>query len=250
MSKSASSGGQEYLVSVSDLMAGLIFIFIITLMIFVLQFQTITASLQSAEGTRGVILTKLADELGAEGLEVEIVEEQGILRLTGNSVNFAFGATDPIPDHLRRIDLLGRVMLRVLPCFVHPPPEPTCEELEVDRVIYSGLLSLVLIEGHTDAAPVGRSSRFRDNVELSGLRAASVYRLLRASHPTLDSILVRPGERRERILSISGYGAQRRLAGLDSLDSAHRRIDLRFLMEPARDGIPASEAVLGGLGER
>jgi len=140
-------------------------------------------------------------------------------------------------------------MLQVLPCFVRST-DPTCEAIGVDRQRYSALLSTVLIEGHTDAAPVGRSSRFLDNVELSGLRAASVHRQLRASYPILDSILVRPGERAERILSISGYGAQRLLVGLDSLDSAHRRIDLRFLMEPARSGTPPAEAVQRELGGR
>lgn len=245
MNENRSSSGQEYLVSVSDLMAGLIFIFIITLMIFVLRLQTVTVSLQSAEATRTEVIRKVASELEARGLEVEVVEEQGILRLTSNSINFGFGAVDPIAEHVPRIQLLGSVLLEVLPCFIRLPSDDnaSCDALGVDRQRYSALLSTVLIEGHTDAAPVGRSIRFRDNVELSGLRAASVHRELTAAYPQMDSVLVRPGERAERVLSISGYGAQRRLAGLDSLDAAHRRIDLRFLMEPPSRETPAADAV-------
>lgn len=243
MSSNSAAGGQDYLVSVSDLMAGLIFIFIITLMIFVLRLQTVTVSLQSSKDTQTVIIELIAKELRAEGLEVELVPEQGILRLTSNSVNFSFGATDPIPDHLPRIDLLGRVMLRVLPCFVRQPSDPTCEAININRERYAALLTTVLIEGHTDAAPVGLTSRFRDNVELSGLRAAAVHRELRSYHPAIDSVLVRPGPQGERVLSISGYGAQRLLTGVDSLDASHRRIDLRFLMEPPRGTTPAAGAM-------
>ena len=243
-----SSSGQEYLVSASDLMASLIFVFIITLMIFVLRLQTVTVSLQSATDTQAVILTLVAKSLEENGLEVEVVPEQGILRLTSSAVNFAFGATDPIPEHLTRVELIGRVMLDVLPCFVRPPTDITCEGLGVDRERYSALLSTVLIEGHTDAAPVAGGNRFRDNVELSGLRAASVHRVLRTSYPTIDSVLVRPGERAERILSISGYGAQRLIPSLDPLSAAQRRIDLRFLMEPFQDQNPVPEAVQAELG--
>jgi len=245
---STTSSGQEYLVSASDLMASLIFVFIITLMIFVLRLQTVTVSLQSATDTQAVILTLVAKSLEENGLEVEVVPEQGILRLTSSSVNFAFGATDPIPEHLPRVELIGRVLLDVLPCFIRLPTDITCQGLDVDRERYSALLSTVLIEGHTDAAPVGVANRFRDNVELSGLRAASVHRVLRASYPTIDSVLVRPGERAERVLSISGYGAQRLISDLDSLSAAQRRIDLRFLMEPFQNQNPVPEAVQAELG--
>jgi len=251
---STTSAGQEYLVSASDLMASLIFVFIITLLIFVLRLQTVTISMQSAEDTQAVILSLVAKSLEENGLEVEIVPDQGILRLTSSSVNFAFGATDPIPEHVPRVELIGRVMLEVLPCFVNPPTDSTCEGLNVDRGRYTALLSTVLIEGHTDAAPVGTANRFRDNVELSGLRAASVHRVLRTSYPTIDSVLVRPGERRERILSISGYGAQRLIPDVDPLSETQRRIDLRFLMEPFQGvnpvpGVnPVTDAVRDQLG--
>lgn len=226
------SGGQEYLVSVSDLMAGLIFVFIITLMVFAIRLQMVRDSLAGADDTRAQLLVVLQGELQKAGLDVEVVADQGILRLTTNSVNFGFGRTDPIPEHLERVDLIGTVFLRVLPCFLRPPTDPSCEQVGVERTRYAALLSTVLIEGHTDAVPVGAGSRFRDNVELAGLRAAAVLRRLRDVHPEVDSVLVRPGELREQVLSISGYGAQRLLPGIDPASDAHRRIDLRFLMEP------------------
>ncbi|MCY7562862.1 OmpA family protein, partial [Paenibacillus macerans] len=34
----------------------------------------------------------------------------------------------------------------------------------------------ISIEGHTDSQPIGRSSKFKDNWELSGARALSVLR--------------------------------------------------------------------------
>lgn len=231
-------GTQNYLISVSDLMSGLIFIFIITLMIFVVLFQQATESIQSAEATRKELLETLQDELETRGLNVTIDTLQGILRLTERSINFPRARAEPEPAHLPRVRVLADVLSDVLPCFVVRSPAP-CRH-DIDRIKYAASVHLLMIEGHTDAVPVGERLRFRDNLELSGGRAASIHRLLVDAAPVLSELRNRDAS---QILSISGYGAQNLLIPDDPFAPGNRRIDLRFLMEAPSSSSPAAPGV-------
>lgn len=222
---------QSFLVSVSDLMSSMIFIFIITLMMFALRFNSATTSLESATSTRTKILRMLRDSL-APSLEVEIVERQGILRLTAQSINFPSGSADPIPDHEPRIRALATVLGQVLPCFL--PGRAQCDGMllrTIDTVRYAAVLEAVLIEGHTDTVPIAGAlrSRYPSNMELSGARAARVLQLMSSNVRSLDSLRNRDGL---QLLSISGYGERRLADSTNRAGASNRRIDLRFLMEP------------------
>lgn len=72
---------ENYFVSMTDLMVGLVFIFIILLMYFALQFQEVTEELTGANKTRTEILEQLQETLKARGVEVIIDRDNGILRL-------------------------------------------------------------------------------------------------------------------------------------------------------------------------
>jgi flagellar motor protein MotB len=220
--------GQGYLVTVSDLMAGLLFIFIITLMIFVLRFEEATANIRGAERTRAVLLRTLQEELELRDLAVTVDTLQGVLRLNERSINFPQGSADPVPAHVGRVRVLAEVLTEVLPCFVATAREECArEDLRIPSL--SASVNVLMVEGHTDSLRVGDRSRFRSNLELSGGRAAAIHELLVAEAPLLGRLRNRDGS---QILSISGYGAQQPLIPEDPLDAANRRIDLRFLMEP------------------
>jgi flagellar motor protein MotB len=208
-------------------MAGLVFLFIITLMIFVLQYQTATASIQSSDRTRQYLLEMLRDSLEAEGLRVEVDESNGVLRLTEQSINFPSGSDEPTEGHESRIRTLARVMDKVIPCFV--PERPRCASPPPEQ--YSATIDALLIEGHTDTQLLGQEHRLRDNLELSGARAATVHRTLVEEAPLLDSLV---SAEDVRLLSISGYGARRLLDAECDTCEVNRRIDLRFIMAPPR----------------
>jgi hypothetical protein len=72
---------ESYFVSMTDMMVGLLFIFILMLMYFALQYQKTTEQLTNANKTRGEILVKIGESLKSQGFEVEINPESGILRL-------------------------------------------------------------------------------------------------------------------------------------------------------------------------
>jgi chemotaxis protein MotB len=224
--------GQNYLVSVSDLMAGLIFVFIITLMIFALRFQMSVEVLQGAESRRTELLRTLEADLSARDLRVTVDTLQGILRLTEQSINFPSGSADPEPAHLARVRTLAEVLDDVLPCFVSAAL-PRCERDDLHPGgTDAASVSVLLLEGHTDSRGISlNQSRFRDNLELSGARSASIHRLLVSHRPFLSALKNSDGA---EIVSISGYGFQQLLVPEDPLNDANRRIELRFLMEPPR----------------
>ncbi|HKI84151.1 MAG TPA: hypothetical protein VKA63_07435 [Candidatus Krumholzibacteria bacterium] len=218
---------QTYLVSVSDLMAGLIFLFIITLMIFVFRYQSAAAEIRSANETRHHLLETLQDSLRMRGLKVEIDDRTGVLRLTEKSINFPVGSSEPELDHIPRVRVLAEILAKVLPCYV--PTGGHCPTRRSPDL--AGEIQALMIEGHTDTLHLGSGSRLRNNLELSGARAATIERLLIGFDPVLDSLR---NQDSLKILSISGYGAERLLDPKDPLTEKNRRIDLRFIMEAPR----------------
>ncbi len=72
----------------------------------------------------------------------------------------------------------------------------------------------VRIEGHSDAVPLGRSSRFRDNWDLSTARAHQVMQFFMTRTPLPDSYF-----------SVSGYGPFHPLVDLQNYDE-NRRVEI------------------------
>lgn len=72
---------ENYFISMTDMMVGLVFIFIILLMYYALQFNQVTDKLSGADRDRAEILQKLKQTLKEKGVEVEIDTQNGILHL-------------------------------------------------------------------------------------------------------------------------------------------------------------------------
>ncbi len=232
--------GQGYLVSVSDLMAGVVFLFLITLMIFALSLGQATESLQSAKATQRFILNALKEKLESAGIQVEIDREAGVLRLPNKeqSINFPVGKAEPLLVGQRNIDKLAHVLMQVVPCFVsNEEADKYCELKPMpDKKKYAAKIEVLLIEGHTDPLKIDtQHSRFQDNYELSGARAAFVLNRIRdfaeAKHGKQIFGVLKNSQNQE-ILSISGYADRRPLPATDPDSEKNRRIDLRFVMEP------------------
>lgn len=241
-----------YLISVSDMMSGLLFIFIITLMAFVYNFQQAEeqaqleqARLKQAEeqaqqeqarlerrnelldNTRKVqreMLEQIKNELAKRGIQVVVVENQGVLRLSENAIEFRSGRASLNPEERDKLIEIGRVLSSVLPCYTAAPPKDLeCKE-EAE-----GKLESVFIEGHTDNQPVGANSPFEDNWDLSAKRAITAYHVLQDSVPQLMELNNRAGD---PLFSVSGYGSGRPINehAEPTPDKGNRRIDLRFIM--------------------
>ena len=236
---------EGYLASVSDLMAALIFVFILTVAVFALRLAETVEELTDSRQARADIVLTLAEKIKSV-VAIEVAPEHGVLHIreadedgTHQGISFPVGRADPTPQSGKAIGALAHALAEVLPCYVSGSqsdaqrvharrpqhcgalvqPEP-CEDKDASKV------DTLLIEGHTDKQPfVDRMSGVDHNLDLSSQRAAAVFREMTACQPVLEQF-ANTSER--RILGVSGYGAYRQ--EFES-DDKNRRIDLRFMME-------------------
>jgi flagellar motor protein MotB len=231
---------ESYFISMTDLMVGLLFIFIIMLMVFALQYREAerknleaeevqkrtTERLVDADQVRDEILERLREYLLNHGLVVDVVKDQGVLRL-GEEILFAKGSPDTNND--KAIDILAQALATVLPCFTAKSSSPPTDCPPKRAVIES-----IFIEGHTDVDALTPRPGMRDNLDLSAIRATNTFRRLVAKRPDL---LEFKNTRDFSILSVSGYGEYRPAAQGEPTPenkAKNRRIDLRLLMTTPR----------------
>ena len=257
----SSEEGENYFVSMTDMMIGVLFIFIIMLMAFALDFRQKTDVQEDAVDVARQVAAKLADlqgqvrgeittldhaqearrqllrdiqaQLKTEGLDVQIDEANGVLRLTENAVRFASNSSDLADTATQKAKLnvgkIAHVLEHVLPnyaaCHVVSDGPPTC------GTDIGSAIETVFVEGHTDVTGVkDAADRERRNWQLSVERSVNTYRELLVQAPSLHTLR---NHLQQEIVSVSGYSSTRPIDPGDGADAwtRNRRIDLRFVME-------------------
>jgi len=242
---------ENYFISMTDMMVGMLFIFIIMLMVFALNYRKgdncLTAiltknaklshditenvnkiqndvrdqieALELAADQRRRLLADISQRLIEQGLAVQVDQQNGVLRLTEEAVLFA--STKSVLDAAARsaVGKVGKVLNDVVSKYT------ACEKAQADVCDKSASLDTIFIEGHTDSTGDDQS-----NWILSTERATATYREMLAGHPALRDFRNRHGE---QIISVSGYSSTRPIAQGNSKESwtKNRRIDLRFVMD-------------------
>ena len=223
--------GESYFISMTDMMVGLLLVFIILLAYFALNLQTKTAELTDGNETRKEILEALEDALKKRGVPVYIDPDNGILRLP-DDILFAKGEWILSLQGQASVSRVANAMVDILPCYTVGLPCPK------ERSPHS--IDAIFVEGHTDS---DRMLGGMDNYDLSVRRAANTFRKLRNAEPGLVLLRNRPlGETGSApILSLSGYGPDRPIQNGTNEQSKkqNRRIDLRFLMVAPEAGTGA-----------
>jgi flagellar motor protein MotB len=263
------SDGGNYFASMTDLMLGLLFIFIIMLMAFALNMRDAERKMSDAasdsavaeqkmsvaasdlaeaqrklsEATRELtesdlarreMLRQLAQLLQGQ-VPVIVDEENGTLQL-GDDVLFPKGSADTYPEALPKLRLLAKALDAVLPCYARVGD---ARPLDYCGATSKGRLEAVYIEGHTDSTPI-RTSRFQNNWDLSAARASETFKKLIEDFPALGGL---ENDRNEHLIGVSGYGDLRPVDAADTPEAMqkNRRIELRFIMvspqTPALDGL-------------
>jgi flagellar motor protein MotB len=242
----AAGEGGDYFASMTDLMLGLIFIFIIMLVGFAMNLHSAESRMETqlrpseTALARHEMLHDVARILKGV-LPVTIDEENGTLQL-GGDILFPQGSADTYRDALPKLKLLARALDLVLPCYaVVPDAGPLAQCAGKAK----GRLDAVYIEGHSDATPI-RTERFKNNWDLSAARATETFKRLVGYVPGLAKLA---NDRGERLIGVSGYGATRPVdeSKTPLAMQRNRRIELRFIM--ARSETPQLDAMTGLIDE-
>jgi flagellar motor protein MotB len=259
---------ENYFVSMTDMMVGMLFIFIIMLMMFALNFrkgddaserirkclsevvaqnaalsEQINAKIASVQkdiqeplnaleltaDQRERLLNDLQEKLKAEGItEVGVTDNNTVLRLTEGAVRFD---PDKFDLDAKAQDNVARIARALSPLIAQYSACKASDQTSTCADHKGATLETVFIEGHTDTTgSPNLLERDRKNWLLSTDRATATYRAIVAVAPELTTFRNR---RDEQILSVSGYSSTRPIVtGDDKLAWAqNRRIDLRFTMD-------------------
>ncbi len=218
----------DFFISMTDMMVGMIFLFIIMLMFFALkldrsatQSANLVANLATTEEVRANILRDLKDDMARQGVSLLINRHQGVLSLSEN-ILFDKGKAELSRRGEDVVSLLAQSIYSNLSCYtVMSDGSPV-----LDCPVTPHSIEAVLIEGHTDS-----DGADINNWNLSVKRSFNAYQAMMAANPNLPRLLNRNGQ---SIFSIAGYGKQRPNYPNDTDDNKHknRRIDIRVIMVP------------------
>ena len=251
-------GAEGYFASVSDLMVGILFVFLLMLTVFALNYRVaehdqevsrarfdiekaradrvrelleqaaaqLQQDIEASSNARDRLLTTLETTLSQRGIQVWVDRQAGILHLPGDLLFDTLSATLG-PRQRDSVGILANALAQILPCFTPITDRTQCELPNLP------VLETVLVEGHTDRRPIGvAGTSFRDNDQLSTERALAVFAELRRAQPSLDAL--RNADGSYPLLGVSGFGDRRPLPQAQGTTEAdyglNRRIDLRFLL--------------------
>ena len=103
----------------SDLMVGLLFVFMILLVYFSLQFKQVRDQYVGGNEARATIVTELEGRIKERGIPVVVEPENGILRLP-EDVLFGSGQATLNGGGLRAVGVVAEELVAILPCYSHP----------------------------------------------------------------------------------------------------------------------------------
>lgn len=209
-----------YWISFSDILSGLLVIFVLASLALILELtQTRVVvndairEIAKAETVRRDILREVASELRNKNIPIEISDNDTVLR---------------IPDHLLTFETNE---YRI-------PPQPGARNaaLEIGEVLYNAIvrekrwqyLDTIFIEGHTDRRV---SPRHMGNWGLSTFRAISVWNFWNEQLPKEARLAGLVNHSGTPLFSVSGYGETRPMQFEQETEAdfqKNRRIDIRF----------------------
>ena len=253
-----SSKEGSYDASIGDLMASVLFIFILLLIMFILKLNNKKDSFSKPQEVRSELFKKFKKEFKKNGMIVEIDEKNGVLRFASDKGVFFKPNSDKLSIHGENVFTIVREVFEdLLPCYTHSDNfKKYCKDKSKNKGTV-GYLETVLIEGHTDRDPLKGKAKenYKDNLDLSSKRALKTFRFLlnfeerKKSNSddegnTLYELFNKNSKHPiyERVFGFAGYGALRTLSPAfdkkkltQKQKKKDRRIDIRFIMSPPKE---------------
>ncbi len=220
----ASSDENPYWISFSDIMAGLLVIFMLASVMLILELaerkQKIDEAIQQIVNTnqlRETMLFEIETKLSALGIQVIISDDKTVLHIPEESLAFETRQYAIPRQSEVVVEQIGRTIY---------------ETIRSDKRF--GRIDTIFIEGHTDSRPARGFMEGLGNWGLSTARATSVWTFWTDGFDFSDNIRELRNERGEPLFSVSGYADTRPLEAVDDTAEKrrrNRRIDVRFSMK-------------------
>lgn len=215
VSVNAERASNAWKVTYSDLLTGLLAFF---LLLIIKAEQDANTTFKFADQMKDVIYAKVLKEKQSRGIDwlyVEHAGPKGIKLLIPSEIGeqtFFQSADDQIV--LNFIFYLRTVAQIISTLELEKIPVRNADIFRKLEASGKTVKINVRVEGHSDAVPLGRSSRFRDNWDLSTARAHQVAQYLLSETPIPESFF-----------SISGYGPFHPLVDVRNYDE-NRRVEI------------------------
>jgi chemotaxis protein MotB len=217
----ASESESNYLASASDLMIGLLFVFIILVVVLALEQRRQEAVFNQTKDPRGAVVTELGGALApALGGDIRIDPATGVISLP-ESLLFNIGKATLEPKGVEALRQAASALQAVLPCFV---ANQKAGHAECSQNPAGHQIDTIFIEGHTDSRPMSTPGYTNTNLSLD--RAQAVHKVLVTETPLSRY----RNKQNQPMFSFSAYADSRPIAGTDPTDSRNRRVDLRIVM--------------------
>ena len=220
-----------YWISFSDIMTGLLIIFILATLQLMLELSETKKEVDDAitellkiNAIRKEMLDEIKVDLSKNNIAVEVVENSTVVRIPDEQLYFRQSRYEIPDDKKYVVNEIGKVLFNALK--------------KNDRY---KLVDTIFIEGHTDSVPAPRLPR--GNWGLSADRAVAVWKYWRENEQYGEEIQNLGEEKelgkvkRKQLFSVSGYAETRRIIIDDDTPARqkiNRRIDIRFAMNPPR----------------
>jgi flagellar motor protein MotB len=223
----------NYFASMTDMVVGILFIFIIMIAYFAFQVSSakednpLTKYKNKVEKFKKEIAQQVVDELKQHNIEAQVSPKNpGVVTLKGSGLFLSGDSSiEAQPGTKEKIDFLSDVITKKIQCIVYKGAAPNC--INKDKIF----LDAIFIEGHTDNIVPSRTLNdgSKNNLELSAKRATNTYSEMVQKNP-IFSLFKNLDD--EQILNVSGYGEHRPAESnaTSAGQEANRRIDIRFVM--------------------
>ncbi|MCF7807184.1 MAG: OmpA family protein [Candidatus Marinimicrobia bacterium] len=215
LSLTAARASNSWKVTYSDLLTGLLSFF---LLLIIKAEQESNTTFKFAAQLKDQVYAQVLDEKSARQLEWLYVEHAGpkgikllIPSEIGNQTFFQSGNDQIVSDFLFYLSTVADIVEGLE---LEKIPQRYAAIFERLETAGKSVKINVRIEGHSDAVPLGRSSRFRDNWDLSTARAREVMQYFVEETPIPEAYF-----------SMSGYGPFHPLVDVNRYDE-NRRVEI------------------------
>ena len=207
-------------------MIGLLFIFIILVVVLALEQRRQEAELDAVKGAadpRASVTEVIGQALKDAKLDVRVDPASGVISLPSDTL-FTLGSSSLSQSATQAIRDARERLAVVLPCYVASErPHVTAAHCKRNQGAHE--IDTIFLEGHTDSVANLKSG---GNLGLSFDRARAIQQVLLGEGSSLAPFR---NSAEQPIFSYSAYGADRLLPGIDGAAAQNRRVDLRIVLK-------------------